>query len=238
DPLADSVPPRHALESDEEDEYNPLKKEETATPAVAVRIVGENLKKGTGLVVTTADAGKYWSRGANLGEQWGAVYVNDIQVGLIFTPTWTSSLILVSEVLTKLPIWAMDSYVRSILEQLQPSNVSLLDTYPVPSYITSEPTLFQNSPIRYLCTETVPSAFASASLTEPFDPPNLLQGTSSMFMSRIAVTPKLKGTLVLLPNPTIPPPAPKTLAPSDFTHISDDRVQWPVATMQIVQDLL
>jgi hypothetical protein len=85
DPLADTVPPRHAVESDEEeDEYNPLSSTTQSKPKVETVEVGilgkvENME-GRTLVVATGEAGKVWGRGAKLGEQSGAVMVNKVQV--------------------------------------------------------------------------------------------------------------------------------------------------------------
>jgi hypothetical protein len=85
DPLADTVPPRHAVESDEEeDEYNPLSSGIQAKPKVGdaeVKILGDTKSfEGKTLVIASGYAGKVWARGANLGEQSGAVMVNGVQV--------------------------------------------------------------------------------------------------------------------------------------------------------------
>jgi hypothetical protein len=82
DPLADSVPPRHAIESDEEeDEYNPLRPQPNLPLAIDVQVVGTVTPVPvSGLVVATGSMGKYWARGAELGEQVAAVMVNKIQV--------------------------------------------------------------------------------------------------------------------------------------------------------------
>ena len=44
--------------------------------------------------------------------------------------------------------------------------VSLLDTYPVPSYISEKPLLGQNAPLRYLATSPVVAAVVSTRLTD------------------------------------------------------------------------
>lgn len=97
------------------------------------------------------------------------------QVGLAFCPEWTGSVVIVSEVTTRLPVWAMHQYASAILDALQPTKyvvlilfarcdlidsrcmtarTSLLDSYPVPSYITAEPVPYHEAPIRYLATPT------------------------------------------------------------------------------------
>jgi hypothetical protein len=85
DPLADTVPPRHAVESDEEeDEYNPLAssvQSKSKAGDAEVKILGDVKRfEGRTLVIAGGDAGKVWARGAKLGEQSGAVMVNGVQV--------------------------------------------------------------------------------------------------------------------------------------------------------------
>jgi hypothetical protein len=43
------------------------------------------------------------------------------QVGLIFKPEWTKSIVVVSEVLTRLPAWAMHHYAQATLDTLKPN---------------------------------------------------------------------------------------------------------------------
>jgi len=95
--------------------------------------------------MASRDAGRLWARGANLGEQIGAVTVNGVQVryvflislsfpidisditdpnmeqmGLAFRPSWTTSTIIVSEALSKLPLCAMHRYAETIIESFTP----------------------------------------------------------------------------------------------------------------------
>jgi len=81
DPLADTVPPRYALESDdEEDEYNPLPSTSSApNPTPDVEFAGD-FPRGRDLIIATGDVAKFWARGADLQEQSGGVYVNEVQV--------------------------------------------------------------------------------------------------------------------------------------------------------------
>ncbi|KAK0228981.1 hypothetical protein IW262DRAFT_1354099 [Armillaria fumosa] len=236
DPLQDTVPSRYAIESDEEDEFNPLQPRplQDVSEPVNVKIVGSIPTAGK-LVVASGDAGRIWARGANLGEQTGAVYVNEVSVGLFFNPKWTSATIIISEVTTRLPIWTMNEYGKQILETLKPSKVSLLDIYPVPSYITSEPLTFQNAPIRYLSTTNVDPVIAEHA--ERFSPPNLISSTSAVFMANLSIS-KDQGLLLILPYPRIPPPAPKKLSPSNIEQLSDDFMPWNEDTMTTAQTLL
>ncbi|KAK0463702.1 uncharacterized protein EV420DRAFT_1618658 [Desarmillaria tabescens] len=233
DPLQDTVPSRYAIESDEEDEFNPLqlRPSQDVSEPVSIKMVGSVSTAGK-LIVASGDAGRIWARGANLGEQTGAVYVNDISMGLCFNPKWTSATIIISEVTTRLPIWAMNEYGKQILETLRPSRVSLLDIYPVPSYITSEPLTFQNAPIRYLSTTNVDPVIAPK-----FSPPNLISSTSAAFMANLSIS-KVQGVLLVLPYPRIPAPAPRKLSPSNIEQLSDDFAPWNEDTMSTAQTLL
>lgn len=142
DPLGDAVPPRHAVESDEEeDEFNPLSSNRKLQAAedVDVKITGD-IRNNRALVILTGDAGNFWSKGVVLGERKGAVMLNNVQVrsflcschveimnnaprkvGLIFHPSWTNATLLVSEATTRLPTWAMYKYAKSIIDSLKPS---------------------------------------------------------------------------------------------------------------------
>ena len=80
--MADSGPSRYAVESDEEDEYNPLEPRNPKPDeqdSYQIKMTG-SISQGSSLLAAFGDAGKYWAKGANLGEQRGAVFVNDIQV--------------------------------------------------------------------------------------------------------------------------------------------------------------
>jgi hypothetical protein len=72
------------LESDdEEDEYNPLPHPggDNALPTEINVMIQGNIEKQKPLLIVSGDAGKYWGRGCQLGEQTAAVYVNKVQVG-------------------------------------------------------------------------------------------------------------------------------------------------------------
>lgn len=80
--MADTIPPRHAIESDdEEDEYNPIDTKATVEPnqTTDVEVIGD-LPPSHSLVIATGDIAKFWARGADLGEQSGMIAVNGIQV--------------------------------------------------------------------------------------------------------------------------------------------------------------
>ncbi|KAJ7100636.1 hypothetical protein B0H15DRAFT_816764 [Mycena belliarum] len=237
DPLAESVPPRHAVESDEEeDEYNPLGPEPSAPKPVDVQIVGDlGPVPAQGLLVASGDLAKFWSRGANLGEQIAGVFVDEIQVGLLFRPSWTKSVVLVSEVTTRLPLWAMHPYARAVLDALQPSSVALLGTYDVPAYIAEERIAYSDAPLRYLCTDAPTSSLTSSA--QPFAPPNLVTATAAAFVALRAQR-AAPATLVLVPAPHIAPPAPRALEPSSFAHFADAPAPWPPALVSTAHALV
>jgi len=44
-----------------------------------------------------------------------------MQVGMIFNPGWTDVIVVVSEVLNRLPVWAQYPYAEYVLDQLKPT---------------------------------------------------------------------------------------------------------------------
>ncbi|KAJ8082496.1 hypothetical protein PM082_008351 [Marasmius tenuissimus] len=244
------------VESDEEDEYNPLEQRNPQLDAqdkFELKIAG-SISQGSPLLAVFGDAGKYWAKGANLGEQHGAVFVNDIQVGLIFKPTWTKSTIVVSETFTRLPIHSMNAYGSYLVSEMKPSrqvrtldetkaitrkcSVSILDVYPSPTYISPTPILQHEAPIRYLCSAKVDPKIAQ--VAESFAPPNLLHSTtSSALLAHIVTqTSQITGTLILLPSARVTAPPPKTLQHSDLSNLDVDGISWSSQTMNGVNKLL
>ncbi|KAJ7471307.1 hypothetical protein B0H11DRAFT_1867928 [Mycena galericulata] len=227
DPLADSVPPRHAIESDEEeDEYNPLRPNpsQSTTKPVVVQLVGDAVSApAPGLLVATGAVGAYWARGANLGEQVAAVMVDNFQVGMLFRPSWTKAVVLVSEAKVRLPLAALHPYAAAVLDALQPATVGLLDTYAVPTYIAETRIPFTDAPLRFLATPAPPESITAAA--QPFEPPNLLQGASAAFVALRAqhIAP---AALLLVPAPHIAPPAPRALATSSTADVDPTDVPF------------
>jgi len=180
-------------------------------------------------------AGKIWARGANLEEQTAAVAVNGVQIGLVFKPSWTGATVIVSEVLSRLPIYAMHPYAEAIVDALKPSRVALLDSYPVPTYATDVPINFHQAPLRFIATsEDTQLLEKDAQL---FAPPNLLQSTTASFLSILSIT-ESNGTAVLLPSPHIPPPPPRQIAPSSISHLAQDDVEWASQLINDAQTLV
>lgn len=42
-----------------------------------------------------------------------------MQVGMVFNPKWTDAIVVVSEVLNRLPVWAQHPYAEYVLDQLK-----------------------------------------------------------------------------------------------------------------------
>ncbi|KAJ3723455.1 hypothetical protein DFJ43DRAFT_1091905 [Lentinula guzmanii] len=244
DPLADNAPPRYAIESDEEDEYNPLQESSPEILSLPETKVIGDIPLDCPLILASGNGGKYWAKGCSLGKQTGAVYVDKTQVGLVYHPSWSRSNIIVSETFARLPVAYMHSYAEKLVKELKPSSVVLLDTYPTPTYVLPQPISLQDAPIRYLSTHQVDPIIAS--LAERFSPPNFVHSTTSAaLLSHVAssVAPsnsdsELKATLLLLPFPRISAPAPKILGRSDFSHLSEDEYQWSRDTMNTIHKLL
>lgn len=131
------------MESDDEDEYNPLPSSGSdQPPEVKVEFKSiYDIPSTRPLVFASAEAGVSWARTIDkFGEQQAGIYVNNlpvripsllcmlgkndtIQVGLLFCPSWTSAVIVVSEAetRTRLPLFAMSTYTTAIIERLQPT---------------------------------------------------------------------------------------------------------------------
>jgi len=244
DPLGDTVPARHAIESDEEeDEYNPLslsKSEKTPVAVIDIKITIENVRKGQALVIATGHAGRFWAQGASLGEQSGTVMLNRIQVGLLFQPSWITGTVLVSEVTTKLPVSTMYRYAKCVLDAFEPSSLALLDSYPMSSYMS--PDTMHNAPVRYLCVDALPPKTAA----QPYSPPNLIQSTTASFLNVFHVhrrsllgPPGQPCIAVLLPSSHLCSPPPKELKATNTGFFADaDSEEWPSQIMNLAQESL
>lgn len=236
DPLADALPPRYAIESDDEDEYNPLTTQRAdQTPIVKIKIEGQ-FTTGCPLVIASGRAGNFWADGADLGEQQGAIFVNNIPVGFLFKPS-TRTVVLVSEATTTLPLWSMNKYVNDILDRLQPSSISILDMYPIQSYISSEPLPVHEAPVRYLSLRNI-----SLDPFQNFAPPNILQSISAAFMSAMNIRTlsssyQSNAVTFLLPSLGVPGTAPSKLLTSRLSRLSGNQA-WSVEMMVAVDEKL
>ncbi|KAK2460005.1 hypothetical protein APHAL10511_008011 [Amanita phalloides] len=237
DPLSDNAPPRYAIESDEEeDEYNPLNLSTLSSPSLSVKILG-SLPKEKELIIATGDGGKFWAKGAHLGEQKGTVQVNKVDVGLVFIPAWGDTTVIVSESLTRLPVWLQHSYAFHIVEQLKPTKLALLDTYSAPIYASPKPIPIHDAPIRYLATAHEVHTLIKAN-AKPFVPPNLIQSTSAAYISIASTSHPTNCTLILLPSAHIPRPPPTTILLPDISRLPEDLDLWSTDLMNLSQQLL
>jgi aspartate oxidase len=83
DPLADTVPPRHAVESEEEeDDFNLPVSQINGITKVNVRI-DCHVRQVDRLVVATGGVGRLWAQGANLEEPIGEVLLDEIEVSFL-----------------------------------------------------------------------------------------------------------------------------------------------------------
>lgn len=122
--MADTIPPRHAYESDEEDEFPPPPSVGPGTRLqtnVDVKILTGDKQEAGALIIASGEVGAVWARGASLGEQTGQIMVQATTIGLVFRPSWTASIIIISEPFSKLPALAMHEYAQAILEYWKPS---------------------------------------------------------------------------------------------------------------------
>lgn len=77
--MADTVPPRYAYESDEEDESADLPAPSSDKHISDVNIIlDEKIDAGEGkvLIIASGEVGALWARGVKLGQQAGQVSVN------------------------------------------------------------------------------------------------------------------------------------------------------------------
>lgn len=85
DPLAEeTLPPRYAVESDDEDEFNPLNHHQNGKPPTEEHEIQVTITSGiptnVNLIIASGIAGKTWARGADLKEQSGIISVNGVKV--------------------------------------------------------------------------------------------------------------------------------------------------------------
>ncbi|EAU86778.2 hypothetical protein CC1G_09903 [Coprinopsis cinerea okayama7 len=222
--MVNTLPPRYAVESDEEDEFNHAPSSSSPPRKIDVAYLGPDVEKGKDLVIASGVAAAVWARGAHLGEQIGAITVNKIQIGLVFQPSYTKSYVLASEALVQLPLDHMHPYASKTLEIFQPSSISLLDVYSAPTYASQAPVRILDAPIRFLSTTKLTFDPKSLNLA-PFEPPNLLSSTSASFIS-LASLPNPMPTpaaAFLLPSSQTPAPRPKAL-PSPSSSLSSSIV--------------
>jgi len=247
DPLADAPPPRYAVESDDEDEYNTASSlstgsEQPSKVNVEVKTTYD-IPRRRPLIFASGEAGASWAKITNLSERSAGIYVNDLLVGLVFCSPWTGAVIVVSEAEldhARLPLFAMTTYVTAIINHLQPTSVAILDSYSTQAYISSRAISQDTAPIRYL---SIGKKMVLDPQLELFTPPNLLQSTTASLLNALFLRSLREESTggavvaILLPSPKIPRPPPVTFnsrgTAGDFTDTS-----WERETLEIVHKWL
>ncbi|GJJ13043.1 hypothetical protein Clacol_007292 [Clathrus columnatus] len=211
EPLQDTVPPRHQIESDEsedEDLDTHHNRQLPPTPLVNINWIDSYVQKSN-VLVALHEAGQYWAQGVILGDIHGKLILNTIEIGNFYTPQWADVLVII--ITTRVPLYAMHTIASTIISCIQPKCLSMIDSYPLPSCILPLPQKSNKQPIRYLQTYRklqLPSA-------ELFSPPNMLQSLAAAFLP-LAEFKKLPSTLLLLPSSHMTPPTPPRIISSPF----------------------
>jgi len=237
DILGDTSAYRYAYESDDEDQLNPLSRRPVQRVArVSIQGDPHPEERRKTVIVASGEAGKVWAQGAQLGEQFATVVVDDVTVGFVFLPPWTDAVVIVSETSETLPTWTMRPYAEAIVRFYNPTRLLLLDTYPAPMYISSEPLETYRAPVRYLRTrgKSAPSPFLM-----PFLPPNLIQATCAAFASVAALpTYRMEAILLLLPSQHIPIPRGNDISQSSHAFEDVNSSTWSETMMRQVHGCL
>ncbi|KAH9956164.1 hypothetical protein BC827DRAFT_1233173 [Russula dissimulans] len=235
--LGDTSAHRYAYESDEEDQLNPLSRPSVQrSPRISIQGNTHPGKYVETVIIASGEVGKAWAQGIQLGKQHAAILVDDSMIGLVYLPSLSDAAIIVSEASGTLPTWAMRPYAEAILSIYKPKRILLLDSYPVPTYISSEQLEAHRAPVRYLSTrgKTVPSLPAV-----PFSPPNLIQSTSAAFTSAVALPPsQTEAILLLLPSQRTPIPRGNDVSFSPHTSENTNGFIWSEAMMRQVHECL
>ncbi|GAA5989314.1 hypothetical protein JCM10908_001252 [Rhodotorula pacifica] len=186
----------------------PLKPEAEVTFSGAT----DKVRQGGEVIFLVGEAGERMAQGVQLegDEASGAtisVLVDGEQAGLISAATGTHSLVFLS---TALPLAALHPLAAHVLELLQPSTVTILASYHLPSYIPANPTPSPGAPVLYLASPSPAPAIeklVSSGTLQPFTPPNLLHGVPAALLALASLSDSVSNsTLLLLPTTTPPPP--------------------------------
>ncbi|KAF8513045.1 hypothetical protein JB92DRAFT_3116621 [Gautieria morchelliformis] len=214
EPFQDTIPPRHQVESDESDEdIYPSSGVGERTAQRSVNKVVVHLKgpqeKRQPLVVVLGEAGRQWAKGTKLGEVKGRVLIDNIEVASV--SMLSPGEVTIVDVNVRLPIYTTHAVASTVISAMRPTQVVIIDGYPLPSYISPSPSPL-HPPIRYLRTTAASKHMSPPDDAEPFHPPNLIQSLAASFLTILeSSTHDTPATLLLLPSTHIPPPAPSEL---------------------------
>ncbi|KAK9895379.1 hypothetical protein P389DRAFT_197439 [Cystobasidium minutum MCA 4210] len=185
EPWHNAPPARHTLESDSEDEQDPedVYRQEASTSSssrrqkpkavVAVQWTQDQPPaKDHELIIAHAEAGLAWSQGLDIDSLQVNAFlpidgVKAASITCLHQPNPTTLVFVASSMSYE----AMHAVSETLLRELQPAKITLIESYSYSSYLSSSPT---KPTIRYLTTSDPAGIQLSA-----FDPPNLVQGLSA-----------------------------------------------------------
>jgi len=120
DSISSQLPPRHALESDSEEESNSQRHDNVQYKESDVSFIGSGFEPRPTLIVATGHPGVVWAKGADLGDEVDTVVMGSPAVGMVCKANWTNANIIESEVYTTLPVSAKHAYAQAIIDKLKP----------------------------------------------------------------------------------------------------------------------
>lgn len=119
DSIRSQLPPRHALESDSEEESN-SQRHDVQYKESDVSFIGSGIEPKPTLIVVNGHPGAVWAKSADLGDEIGTVVMGSPAVGMVCKANWTSANIIVSEIYATLPVSAKHAYVQAIIDKFKP----------------------------------------------------------------------------------------------------------------------
>ncbi|GAA5868946.1 hypothetical protein JCM3774_006800 [Rhodotorula dairenensis] len=219
--------PAYALESsDGESDYEEddlassrvtAPRRRTSAPEAQVTLEGaaDRLGKGREAVFLVGEAGERIAQGVHLppsGDSSTAVsvLVDGQQAGLITAASDDRRVLVFLS--TALPLAALSPLAACVLELLEPTTVTVLASYHLPSYIppTTPTAAAAAPPVLYLASPAPSPAVShlvSSGALQHFTPPNLLHGLAAAVLTLSTLADSVSNsTLLLLPTTTPPPP--------------------------------
>ena len=119
DTIRSQLPPRHALESDSEEESN-SQKHDVQYKESDVNFMGSGVEPKPTLIIVNGHPGAIWAKGADLGDEVGTVVMGSSTVGKICNANRTGANIILSETYVTLPVSAKYAYAQAIIDQFKP----------------------------------------------------------------------------------------------------------------------
>ncbi|GAA5837608.1 hypothetical protein JCM9279_006805 [Rhodotorula babjevae] len=218
--------PAYALESDSESDWDDdeLRPHSTAAAdkqlapdaVVSLEGRGEAVDKGLEAVFLLGEAGERLAQGFQLDDAARAmkVLVDGDQAGLVIPAAAGAASPTLVFLTTALPLAALHPLAATLLEALQPSTVTIVSSYHLPSYIPpakrDASSSTSTAPILALSSPSPSPAVTqlrSTGALSPFTTPNLHHGLASSLLTLSHLSPSTtSSTLLLLPTTTPPQP--------------------------------